>query len=154
MLYIQTISSWLFFSTNFIYGAGAASFALLMSCIFHTPGAATKGTIVIWLVTIGGLQLRILVFFFVVLIFKGDENYFAVPVLFVSLFYRFYSQIFAVLTRLQVTDGSVLLNIILSLNLNYAFICAHRAMQDYMNRGNCLFLDFYKIPTNLDLLYV
>ncbi|VDK61944.1 unnamed protein product [Onchocerca ochengi] len=93
---IKTISSWLFFSTNFIYGAGAASFALLMSCIFHTPGAATKGTIVIWLVTI-------------------------------------------VLTRLQVTDGSVLLNIILSLNLNYAFICAHRAMQDYMNRA--IYLD-------------
>uniref|UniRef100_A0A8R1XY06 ABC transporter domain-containing protein n=1 Tax=Onchocerca volvulus TaxID=6282 RepID=A0A8R1XY06_ONCVO len=105
---IQTISSWLFFSTNFIYGAGAASFALLMSCIFHTPGAATKGTIVIWLVTI-------------------------------------------VLTRLQVTDGSVLLNIILSLNLNYAFICAHRAMQDYMNRDE--YLGIYNMFENTIYIY-
>ncbi|VDO31137.1 unnamed protein product [Onchocerca flexuosa] len=105
---IQTISSWLFFSTNFIYGVGAASFALLMSCIFHTPDAATKGTIVIWLVTI-------------------------------------------VLTILQATDGSVLLNIILSLNLNYAFICAHRAMQDYMNRDE--YLGIYNMFENTIYMY-
>ncbi|EJD76543.1 hypothetical protein LOAG_16554 [Loa loa] len=99
---IQTVSPWLFFSTNFIYGAGAVCFALLMSCIFHSPDAATKGTAVIWLATIG-------------------------------------------LTRLKATEGSVLLNTILSLNLNYAFICAHHAVQDYMNRGDCLSLVFYKI---------
>lgn len=54
------------------------------------------------------------------------------------------------MTRLKATGGSVLLNIILSLNLNYAFICAHDAMQDYMNRGNCLSL----IKYNLDLLCI
>ncbi|KAK6112805.1 ABC transporter family protein [Brugia pahangi] len=92
---IQAISPWLFFSTNFIYGTGAVTFALLMSCIFHSPGAAAKGTAVIWIATIG-------------------------------------------LTRLKVTEGSVLLNIILSLNLNYSFICAYHAMQDYMNRDEYL----------------
>ncbi|KAM3727280.1 ABC transporter ced-7 [Dirofilaria immitis] len=101
---IQTVSSWLFFSTNFIYGAGAACFALLMSCVFHTPDAATKGTIIIWLVTIA-------------------------------------------LTRIQATKGSVFLNIMFSLNLNYAFICAHRAMQDYMNRDE--YLGFYNMFENM-----
>ncbi|VDO11830.1 unnamed protein product [Brugia timori] len=92
---VAAISPWLFFSTNFIYGTGAVTFALLMSCIFHSPGAAAKGTAVIWIATIG-------------------------------------------LTRLKVTEGSVLLNIILSLNLNYSFICAYHAMQDYMNRDEYL----------------
>ncbi|CAG9539480.1 unnamed protein product [Cercopithifilaria johnstoni] len=95
---IQIVSPWLFFFTNFIYCAGAASFALLMSCVFHSPGAATKGTAVIWLATIG-------------------------------------------LTRLQAAGESVLLNVILSLNLNYAFVCAHHAMQDYMNRDEYLGID-------------
>ncbi|VBB30343.1 unnamed protein product [Acanthocheilonema viteae] len=92
---IQTVSSWLFLYTNFIYGAGAASFALLMSCIFHSPGAATKGAAVIWLATIG-------------------------------------------LAGLKEAERSVLLNIILSLNLNRAFSSAYQAMQDYMNRDEYL----------------
>uniref|UniRef100_A0A0R3RVG8 ABC transporter domain-containing protein n=1 Tax=Elaeophora elaphi TaxID=1147741 RepID=A0A0R3RVG8_9BILA len=92
---IQTVSSWLFFSTNFIYGVGAVSFALLMSCVFHSPIAATKGTAVIWLATIG-------------------------------------------LTKFKAARGSVLLNVIFSLNLNYAFVCAHHAIQDYMSRDEYL----------------
>ncbi|VDK81051.1 unnamed protein product [Litomosoides sigmodontis] len=105
---MKTVSSWLFFSTNLIYGGGAASFALLMSCIFHSPGAATKGTAVIWLATVG-------------------------------------------LTRFKAAGGSVLLNIILSLNLNYAFICAHHAMQDYMNRDE--YLDIHNMFENTTYIF-
>lgn len=131
---IQTVSSWLFFSTNLIYGGGAASFALLMSCIFHSPGAATKGTAVIWLATIGEL------IYFNILNFQDDffKNYTNGVSLISKFFINFILKIFAGLTRLKAAGGSVLLNIILSLNLNYAFICAHHAMQDYMNRGNWL----------------
>uniref|UniRef100_A0AAF5PL52 WD_REPEATS_REGION domain-containing protein n=1 Tax=Wuchereria bancrofti TaxID=6293 RepID=A0AAF5PL52_WUCBA len=51
-IFNSTVSPWLFFSINFIYGTGAVTFALLMSCIFHSPGAAAKETAVIWIATI------------------------------------------------------------------------------------------------------
>uniref|UniRef100_A0A915PU75 ABC transporter domain-containing protein n=1 Tax=Setaria digitata TaxID=48799 RepID=A0A915PU75_9BILA len=92
---IMMVLPWLFFLTNFLYGASAVSFAILMSCIFRTPGTATKGTAVIWLATVG-------------------------------------------LSKIQAAGGSTLLNILLSLNLNYAFMSAYCAMQDYMNRDEYL----------------
>ncbi|VDN02264.1 unnamed protein product [Thelazia callipaeda] len=55
---IQTVSPFLLICTNVIYGASAVAFSLLMSSIFHTSGAATKATVVIWLAFIALTKFR------------------------------------------------------------------------------------------------
>lgn len=58
----QTVSPSLFIVAVLVYSAGVVNFALLVSSFFHSPGAATKGAVFLWLASIGALFFNSAVF--------------------------------------------------------------------------------------------